>query len=518
MLNFYALHLRSSKKTTIFFLIICFSLFAPAAGSAQVVKILFDATKAETAGNADWVIDSDLFNLGFGTGPAVAGSGNESNPQRIPTPAQSGITAATVETYWTGALSAWGVDCVKKGYTVETLPYNGVISYGNVANPEDLTHYKVFVVCEPNIVFTAAEKTALMNFVSNGGGLFMVSDHTVSDRNNDGWDSPAIWNDFFTNNGIVSNPFGISFDLANFSETSTNIPTLPGDPLLHGPMGNVTQVKWSNGTSITINTTKNSSAKGVVYKTGSAFSSTGIMCAYATYGTGKVVALGDSSPCDDGTGDPGDVLFNGYFTDAAGNHQRLIMNATIWLATPAVVVPVEFISVTGTAQGKNDLINWEANETGGGIIYYIQRSENGRDFYSLGTVAGHGNTPHASYSYSDDTKQAPLEFYRIISTESTGRSLSSSVISIHSAENISLKLYPNPAENWLQVAHDPISPGSVWQITDLSGRVVFTEIVTITCLNTAIPVKQLSPGTYLLRLLKNNSVIGTGSFIRAGNK
>ena len=518
MFYFYKLLLNVSKKNTIIIWIMGFSLLAPAAGSAQVIKILFDATKAETAGNADWVIDSDLFNLGFGTGPAVPGGGNESNPQRIPTPAQSGITAATAETYWTGALSAWGVDCVKKGYTVETLPYNGVISYGNVANPEDLTHYKVFIVCEPNIVFTAVEKTALLNFVFNGGGLFMVSDHTVSDRNNDGWDSPAIWNDFFTNNGSVSNPFGISFDLANFSETSTNIPILAGDPLLHGPMGNVTQVKWSNGTSITINTTKNSSAKGVVYKTGSAFGSTGIMCAYAKYGTGKVVALGDSSPCDDGTGDPGDGLFNGYFTDAAGNHQRLIMNATIWLATPSGVVPVEFISVSGIASGKNDLISWEANETGTGIIYNIQRSENGRDFYTVGTTAGHGNTPHASYSYTDNTIQASPEFYRVSSTDNTGRSLSSSVISIRSAEDISLKLYPNPAEDRLQVDHDKIPAGAAWQITDISGRIVFVETVTNSSFHTTIPVKNLFPGKYTLRLIKNNSIIVSGSFIRACNK
>ena len=519
MFYFYKLLLNVSKKTTIFFLATGFSLLAPGAGSAQTVKILFDATKAETAGNADWVIDSDLFNLGFGTGPAVVGGGNESNPQRIPTPAQSGITAATAETYWTGALSAWGVDCVKKGYTVETLPYNGVISYGNIANPQDLSNYKVFIVCEPNIVFTSAEKTALLNFVFNGGGLFMISDHTVSDRNNDGWDSPAIWNDFITNNGSVNNPFGISFDLANFSETSTNVATLPGDPLLHGPMGTVTQVKWSNGTSMTLNTAKNSTVKGVVYKTASTNTgSTGVMCAYAKYGTGKVAAIGDSSPCDDGTGDPNDGLFDGYFTDAAGNHQLLLMNATIWLAT-ASVAPVEFISVSGTASGKTDLIKWEASEDGSsGITYSILRSENGRDFYTVGTLAGHGNVSDASYSYSDNTKQQPLEFYRVLSVESTGRSIYSSVISIHSPEDISLKLYPNPAEEFLQVDHDQIPAGTVWQIADMSGRTVFAETVSGSSFHTAIPVKKLLPGKYTLRLFKNNSVIGTGSFIRTGNK
>ena len=100
---------------------------------------------------------------------------------------------------------------------------------------------------EPNTRFTTAEKQAIINFVKNGGGLFMVSDHTVSDRNNDGWDSPAIWNDLMTNNGLVSNPFGFSIDLTNYSQTTTNV--LSGNltnPILHGTQGNVTKLLFAN--------------------------------------------------------------------------------------------------------------------------------------------------------------------------------------------------------------------------------------------------------------------------------
>jgi len=306
--------------------------------SAQT-KILYDATKAETAGNADWVIDADQFNLGYGSNSSVYIGGNESNPQRIPTPNQSGITSSTSQNYWTGALSAWAVDNVKLGYIVETLPYNGSITYGNLSNPQDLSYYNVFIVCEPNIIFSTGEKTAIMNFVQNGGGLFMISDHDVSDRNNDGYDSPHIWNDFMQNNTVQNNPFGFTFDYNNFSETTSNIPNLPNDSLLHGSYGNVTSVKISGGTSLTLNTSQNASVKGVVYRTGySNTGNTGVLCAYATFGAGKVAALTDSSPPDDGTGDSGDNLYDGWIADANGNHERLIMNATIWLATNGIPV------------------------------------------------------------------------------------------------------------------------------------------------------------------------------------
>ncbi len=296
-------------------------------------KVLFDASKAQMAGNADWIVDADIFNIRFTGGPASLG-GFESNPQQIPTPAQSGITATTPEDYWTGGISAWAVDCAKLGYVVETLSYNKLITYGDATNPQDLSNYKVFITVEPNILYTATQKIALINFVQNGGGLFLVGDHEGADRNNDGFDAPEILNDLMNNNSIAINPFGINFDLNNTGNIiSSNVINSPNNPSLNGSFGAVTQLKYSQGGSMFINTTANSSAQGLIFQTGaSVVGNTNIMFATSTYGSGKVAALGDSSPPDDGTGDSGDNLYFGY-TDLNGNHKKLIMNTTVWLAT-----------------------------------------------------------------------------------------------------------------------------------------------------------------------------------------
>jgi hypothetical protein len=286
--------------------------FGTGGGGGTGKKFLFDATKAETAGNADWVIDQDA------------------SVQRIPTPLQATITATTAETYWTGAISSWGIALAKAGHTVETLPSGTAISYGNTSNPQDLANYNVFVVDEPNIRFTAAEKTAILNFVNNGGGLFMISDHTISDRNNDGWDSPAIWNDLMTNNGTVNNPFGFSIDLTNITQLTGNVLTgNAANPILHGSQGNVTQLDFHNGATATLSTTANASVQGLIWKTGVTQSNTNLMAASSTYGTGRVFVVTDSSPMDDGTGAAGNNLFNGWTTFS---HVPLFMNASLWLA------------------------------------------------------------------------------------------------------------------------------------------------------------------------------------------
>jgi len=305
------------------------SLFFTTFINAQI-KILFDATKAETAANADWQIDADLFNVSFGSGnPNTNGSGTEANPQRYPSPSQSNIDSLTPESYWKGGLSSWGIECVKKGYQVETLPIGGSITYGNSSNPQDLSNYTVFVVDEPNILFTTNEKNAILQFVQNGGGLMIIADHDMSDRNFDGYDSPTIWNTMMGN----GNPFGFYFNLEDFSQSTTNIPNLPNDSLLNGVFGTVSKVQFNGGTSMTLTPSTNSTVKGIVYKTGSSFGNSNVMVAYSRYGLGKVVAIGDSSPEDDGTGDDNDVLYDGWLGNATGNHRKLVMNATVWLAT-----------------------------------------------------------------------------------------------------------------------------------------------------------------------------------------
>ena len=284
--------------------------------TATPKRYLFDATKAQTAGNADWVICEN----------------SSGTPLRYPSPAQTSITTSTPETYWRGGISAWGVALAKEGHYVETLAPGAAITYGSTTNAQDLSKFDVYVIDEPNTAFTAAEKTAIINFVKNGGGLFLISDHNNSDRNNDGKDSPMIINDLFTNNSVQANPFGLAVELTNYSETSSNVLNDATNTILNGMAGAVTQLKYSAGASIKVTTSANSSAKGLIWKTGlSRTSTTGIMAASATYFNGRVFLLADSSPADDGTGNPSDTLYAGW-TEVGGNHARLHLNASYWLA------------------------------------------------------------------------------------------------------------------------------------------------------------------------------------------
>jgi hypothetical protein len=336
------------KRIYIVFLMVLVTFNLSKAQVKTQIKILFDATEGQSAGStADWVIDADKADIEYnGTGgrPQVVSGGYHDDPQQLPTPAQSGVTSTTVETYWDGGNSAWAIDMVKKGYEVETLTAFDSITYGNASHAQDLSNYKVFIINEPQFQFSTHAKEALMNFVKNGGGLFIISDHTGASRTNNGWDSPMVWDDFFENNPVKDTAFGFLFNHEDVSPNSTKINTSSTDSIIHGLMGTSKGMEWHDGTTATLFPTRNASITGDVFS--GSIGDTGVMCGHGRYGHGRFAFIGDSSPTDDGTTTNTHCsLSNGWTGDPNGEEEITIVNATIWLASSSTITAVKNNSV-----------------------------------------------------------------------------------------------------------------------------------------------------------------------------
>ncbi|MHB9848611.1 hydrolase [Streptomyces krungchingensis] len=280
---------------------------AAPAQAATPHRVLFDNAHAETAGNADWIVSTSQ--------PDPLGQ--DSSP--------------SAETDWNGALSSWGVALQKTGdYSLKTLPSGASLTYGGSA-ATDLKNFDELVLPEPNTPFTTAEKTAIMTFVKNGGGLFMVSDHTGADRNNDGYDAVEIFNDLMTTNSVDNtDPFGFSVDSLSIGSDHPSAVADSTNAVLHGSFGTVTKSLIASGTTATLKPADNPAVEGLLYRTGYS-GNTGAFFATSTFGSGRVAFWGDSSPIDDGTGQSGNTLYDGW-NDSGATNAALALNATEWLA------------------------------------------------------------------------------------------------------------------------------------------------------------------------------------------
>lgn len=260
------------KSISLFLLFIAF-LSLPDLLISKVV--LFDLTKDELAGNADWTI---------GESPD-----------------------------YKGAYSNFGKALRDLGYETRTLK-------GTAITASSLNGISVFVIPEPQIRFTEAEISAVIQFVNNGGGVFLIGNHKGSDRNNDGYDSPEIFN-FWT-----PDYFNIEFDNgSNSSSKSTNF-TMEPITYIVNPRTPITEGVNSIGEWSACTLTPYSSAKAHIW-IDSSHNKEAVLT--STYGSGRIAAIGDSSPFDDGTGNSGNDLYDGWskYDDA-----KLAVNIIKWLA------------------------------------------------------------------------------------------------------------------------------------------------------------------------------------------
>ena len=375
------------KKCSLPLLVIA-ALLVATSSAAQQKTILFDAAHAQTAGNADWTLDEDS----CGTA------------QRYPTPDQAGITSSTAETYWNGGHSAMGVDLVKKGFHVESLPVGARISYGDGTNAQDLSHYNVFVMPEPNIALTSTEITAIRSFVSNGGGLFMISDHAGADRNSDGIDAAGVFN------ALMGSPsvFGITF---NDNSADKTFGWFDDHPDVNYTTDTTSKIIWAGTFGIPSSSkglglfgsssmTLSGAAKGHIWKTTSTHdTSTGVTYATSTYGSGRIAAIADSSITEDATNSCGHTTYLGY-NDPSYDNGLLVANGIAWLAngsggsggdttppTASITAPANGATVSGTVS-----VTASASDNVG-----VTKVE----FYADGALRSTDTT--APYSWSWDT-------------------------------------------------------------------------------------------------------------------
>ncbi|MEU4038040.1 hydrolase [Streptomyces collinus] len=408
---------------------------ATPAHAATTHRVLFDNAHAETAGNADWIIST-------------------SQPDPL---GQSSSPSA--ETDWTGALSSWGVALQKTGgYSLKTLPSGSSLSYGG-SSATDLSNFDTLVLPEPNTLFTTAEKTAIMTFVKNGGGLFMISDHTGADRNNDGQDAVEILNDLMTNNSVDStDPFGFSIDSLSIGSDYPSAISDSTDPVLHGSFGTVTKSLIASGTTATLKPADNSAVKGLLYRTGYS-GNTGAFFLTSTFGSGRVAFWGDSSPIDDGTGQSGNTLYDGW-NDSGATNAALALNATAWLAG------------TGTGGGGGG--------GGGGTCAAAQLLAN------PGFESGAGSWTSSSGVITNDSGEAArtgsykawLNGYGSAHTDTLSQSVT--IPAGCTTANLSFYLHVDTAETTTSTAYDTLKA----QVLN-SGGTVLSTLATYSNLNAA---------------------------------
>lgn len=134
--------------------------------------------------------------------------------------------------------------------------------------------------------------------------------------------------------------------------------------------------------------------------------------------------------------------------------------------------------------------------------FLLERSGDGKEFYELEKVQGHGTTNvQSNYSLTDPLPLSGLSYYRLTSVDFDGYQETFNVVSVHWNQDKLISLFPNPAVDQfsVQLNFQTEAPVDI-QITSLSGIQVFHDSQFTT--TGSIPISlNLKDGVYVVKVL-----------------
>jgi hypothetical protein len=165
------------------------------------------------------------------------------------------------------------------------------------------------------------------------------------------------------------------------------------------------------------------------------------------------------------------------------------------------ILPLRFTLLKASKTTSNQaLLEWRMNESNNVVFFEVEKSNNGRNFSSIGKVKA---TEALHYSFADNYLNNGTNYYRIKAVDAEGKSTYSFIVAVTAKQNFQFQLFGNPVGSQLVFQH-PESVNAGYRIMDASGRVVVQGVIPTNAVLTQVNVSTLPAGNYTLQFINNN--------------
>ncbi len=179
--------------------------------------------------------------------------------------------------------------------------------------------------------------------------------------------------------------------------------------------------------------------------------------------------------------------------------------AVVWECTG--LLPVTVYDFKAIRQDNNILLQWDATFETKFSHFEILRSEDGNNFYKIGTVKGSNLSRY--YFTDNQLPEGNVAYYRLNMIDIDGKSQLSKVVTVRLNNNFSNAIvYPNPVSGVLKIKVDrTIAANSKMQIMDMTGRIMKTETIRNSGNVIQENVSSLMQGRYFVKIFNGDEVI-----------
>lgn len=204
--------------------------------------------------------------------------------------------------------------------------------------------------------------------------------------------------------------------------------------------------------------------------------------------------------------------FQFNYRDAAGVPDPAAATYTINWNTP---LPVQMGAFTAAKAGEQVNLNWITYSEIQNRGFSVERSENGRDWTTLGFVAsaaeGGNSDSKLTYSFDDKTPVNGVNYYRLKQNDVDGNYAYTEVKKVNFTAESTVSIYPNPATDYIYVNVADWTKVAEVSILDVQGRVLMNSINA----RQGVSLSNLAKGSYILQVKQLNGQISSFKFIKS---
>jgi hypothetical protein len=164
-------------------------------------------------------------------------------------------------------------------------------------------------------------------------------------------------------------------------------------------------------------------------------------------------------------------------------------------------LPVNLLSFNGSIYNNATLLKWATASEVSNSSFDVERSTDGKNFLQIGSVQGAGTTKtETNYSFTDQTPAVGINYYRLKELDLTGAFKYSNTISVtYSKEPFSLKVFPNPAADYIIIqANDLLKTDVQLLLTNMKGETVVNRTIPQGSTLSIIETATLYAGDYIV--------------------
>ena len=187
-----------------------------------------------------------------------------------------------------------------------------------------------------------------------------------------------------------------------------------------------------------------------------------------------------------------------YSLPYAGASSSAAFISGIWRSA----LPIELVSFNAYSRGSNNELQWTTSQEINADHFEVERSNNGREFSSLGKVQNTGSSSH--YDFTDNHPLKATNYYRLKMVDKDGRFEYGDIKSISNNVHGVISVYPNPVRDILYIRLPADLNGEMQiSVSSAGGKAVMRQSTFIgnETADQRINVSSLAKGQYFLTVV-----------------